>query len=84
MAECVECGEEYPDKRAELGYETCLECGAQEAHKQAVAKSDSPTIKETTSISLMVLTFLSLVRNNSLDNLRLCIMLYQRPNSERT
>ena len=39
MAECVECGEEYPDKRAELGYETCLECGAQEAHKQAVAKS---------------------------------------------
>ena len=27
MAECVECEEEYPDKRLELGYETCLDCG---------------------------------------------------------
>jgi len=27
MAECIECDEEYPDKRLELGYETCLACG---------------------------------------------------------
>ena len=27
MAECVECEEEYTDKRLELGYKTCLDCG---------------------------------------------------------
>ena len=31
MAECVECEEEYPDKRLELGYETCLDCGQRAA-----------------------------------------------------
>ena len=36
MAECVECGETYPDRRRELGYSTCLDCG--EVSAQAEAK----------------------------------------------
>ncbi len=39
MAECIECGEEYADKRYELGYQTCLECGDSVAHTEAVKKS---------------------------------------------
>lgn len=39
MAECVDCGDEYSDKRADLGYDTCLNCGAQQAYKQAQAKA---------------------------------------------
>jgi len=31
MAECITCEEEYSDKRLELGYETCLDCGQAEA-----------------------------------------------------
>jgi len=31
MAECVDCGNEYPDKRLELGYHLCLGCGDIEA-----------------------------------------------------
>ena len=27
MAICIECEEEYNDKRLALGYRTCLECG---------------------------------------------------------
>lgn len=27
MANCHECGEEYPHARLQLGYRTCLECG---------------------------------------------------------
>lgn len=27
MAICIDCEEEYSDKRASLGYDTCLECG---------------------------------------------------------
>ena len=32
-AECVVCGEEYNYKRKELGYNTCLECGARSASR---------------------------------------------------
>lgn len=39
MAVCQKCDEEYSDKRAELGYNSCLSCGAEEAHEQAIAKS---------------------------------------------
>jgi predicted nucleic acid-binding Zn-ribbon protein len=39
MAECKECGEEYPDRRRELGYRTCLDCGAAEAYVETVSKS---------------------------------------------
>ena len=27
MTECIECGEGYPERRAALGYNPCLECG---------------------------------------------------------
>lgn len=27
MANCVTCGDNYPDARRNLGYRTCLECG---------------------------------------------------------
>ena len=27
MADCIICEEEYTDKRLELGYDTCLNCG---------------------------------------------------------
>ena len=27
MAECIECGEEYNERRLALGYRTCLSCG---------------------------------------------------------
>jgi ribosomal protein L37AE/L43A len=31
---CILCEEEYTIKRKELGYDTCLECGEEEAQKQ--------------------------------------------------
>lgn len=31
MAECITCEEEYSDKRLDLGYETCLDCGQLDA-----------------------------------------------------
>jgi len=27
MADCISCGDTYPPRRAELGYNTCLACG---------------------------------------------------------
>ena len=39
MAECLKCGDEYPDKRKEIGYDICLKCGAEKAREQAIAKS---------------------------------------------
>lgn len=39
MAECIECEEEYSDKRKALGYDVCLQCGSQIAYEQAVEKS---------------------------------------------
>ncbi len=39
MAECIECEEEFPDKRLELGYETCLDCGEQAATAIATARN---------------------------------------------
>tara|TARA_R110002110_G_scaffold324239_3_gene536313 strand:+ start:786 stop:1019 length:234 start_codon:yes stop_codon:yes gene_type:complete len=42
MANCINCEEDYSDKRLALGYETCLNCGESEAraisHKRAHAK----------------------------------------------
>jgi hypothetical protein len=31
MANCINCEDKYSDKRAELGYATCLTCGEQDA-----------------------------------------------------
>ena len=39
MAICVECYEEYSDKRKALGYNTCLNCGDVAAAKQALHKA---------------------------------------------
>ena len=39
MAICIECQEEYSDKRKKIGYDTCLECGDFEATKEIVRKS---------------------------------------------
>ena len=39
MAICVECYEEYSDKRKALGYNTCLDCGDVAAAKQALHKA---------------------------------------------
>ena len=34
MAICIECEEEYNDKRLALGYKTCLDCGGRAADQQ--------------------------------------------------
>lgn len=41
MAYCVnlDCGDEYSDKRKELGYDTCLECGRKDAVAEARRKA---------------------------------------------
>ena len=41
MAFCVnaDCEEEYPDRRLELGYKTCLSCGRKSAIQEARAKA---------------------------------------------
>ena len=31
VATCIECEEEYPIKRKQLGYRTCLDCGERSA-----------------------------------------------------
>ena len=37
--ECVECGDDFPIRRYELGYRTCLECGDQHAKVESHRKS---------------------------------------------
>jgi hypothetical protein len=39
MAICIECLEEYSDKRRKLGYKTCLECGDVDAAKEIIRKA---------------------------------------------
>ena len=39
MAECIRCGEEYPEARSQLGYKTCLTCGDRVARTQAAFKA---------------------------------------------
>ena len=39
MAICSRCSEDYSDRRREIGYLTCLECGAAEASKETFAKA---------------------------------------------
>lgn len=38
-AECIECGDDFPVKRYELGYHTCLDCGDKHARSEAQRKS---------------------------------------------
>ena len=39
MAVCIECGDEYSDRRKALGYNTCLECGDAIATQQILHKA---------------------------------------------
>jgi len=39
MAICIECNEEYSDRRKALGYNTCLECGAVVATREILFKA---------------------------------------------
>ncbi len=39
MAICVECEEEYSEKRLALGYRTCLECGERGAVRISRART---------------------------------------------
>tara|TARA_R100000008_G_scaffold75348_1_gene54538 strand:+ start:1336 stop:1533 length:198 start_codon:yes stop_codon:yes gene_type:complete len=39
MAFCNNCDEEYSDRRKDLGYEICLECGEIEAMKESLFKA---------------------------------------------
>lgn len=40
MPTCRECGDEFSEERAKLGYETCLECGAEEAEHERIEKEN--------------------------------------------
>jgi hypothetical protein len=37
--ECIECGDDFPLKRYELGYRVCLECGDKQAKAESRRKS---------------------------------------------
>ena len=39
MAICIECDEEYSDRRKALGYNTCLDCGDAIATQQILYKA---------------------------------------------
>lgn len=39
MAICIECDDEYSDRRKALGYNVCLECGDNIAAKQILFKA---------------------------------------------
>jgi len=39
MATCINCEEEYSDKRAELGYPVCLDCGEEMAVAVKVSRT---------------------------------------------
>lgn len=40
MAICRKCGDSYPEKRRELGYDTCLSCGEEEAQDLASKRKE--------------------------------------------
>ena len=39
MAICIECDDEYSDRRKALGYDTCLDCGDAIATQQILHKA---------------------------------------------
>ena len=45
MAICINCEEEYSDRRAEIGYSTCLDCGERDARKISAARTLAPLAK---------------------------------------
>ena len=38
MAICIECEEQYSDRRKALGYDTCLDCGEDQAQQMLARK----------------------------------------------
>ena len=46
MAECKRCGITYPDKRAALGYDTCLNCGDRAATTERMGWAVVPLPKQ--------------------------------------
>ena len=51
MAICVNCEEEYNDKRLALGYSTCLDCGEVEAQGIIAARTHAKLCEMTPYIS---------------------------------
>ena len=51
MATCITCEEEYSDKRLELGYRTCLDCGQVSAVAISRARAKSALAEMTPSAS---------------------------------
>ena len=47
MAFCINCEEEYNDKRLALGYETCLDCGELEARGIIAARTHAKLCEMT-------------------------------------
>ena len=45
MSYCTECGDWFPDKRAELGYPHCLSCGDVHAQEERLGWCIVPTPK---------------------------------------
>jgi len=51
MANCINCEEEYTDKRLALGYATCLECGETEARQISLKRTHAKLCEMTPYIS---------------------------------
>ena len=51
MAYCVNCEEEYNDKRLALGYQTCLICGESEAQGIIAARTHAKLCEMTPYVS---------------------------------
>jgi predicted nucleic acid-binding Zn-ribbon protein len=61
MATC-KCGNEYSDKRKELGYETCLDCGEREA-QELVSKKKEQIAPAYNKGPLMFITSMKMVKD---------------------
>ena len=61
MAIC-KCGAEFSDKRKALGYETCLDCGEQEA-QELVAKKKERVAPAYNKGPIMYITSLEMVKD---------------------
>jgi|GEM_PF-2122067 len=51
MAICINCEEDYSNKRAELGYSTCLDCGEHDARKISAARTHAKLCEMTPYVS---------------------------------
>ena len=51
MAVCINCEEEYSDKRLALGYGTCLDCGEAEARGIIAARNHAKLCEMTPYLS---------------------------------